>query len=197
MKKILAIVLALAAVLACFAACGGGDKTNTDADTETQAPAAPVYADATEVLTKIFATYTEENKFPIGGGDEANMSMEAPAKYDYTLADELNVVAALPATQSANIEDAATALNMMMSNNFTGAAYLLKEGADAQAFADDYKAELANKQWMCGMPEKYVVVKTGNYVVTAYGLATVIDYFKTQALTLEGAELLVEGDITE
>ena len=187
MKKILAIVLALTVVLVAFAACGG-EKTP-------DASEAPAFADATDVLTKIFATYTEENKFPVGGGDEANMSMEAPAKYDHTLTDELNDIAALPASQSENIEDAATALNMMMSNNFTGAAYLLKEGADATVFADDYKAELANRQWMCGMPEKYVVVKTGNYVVTAYGLTVVIDYFKTQALTFDGAEVLVEGDI--
>lgn len=187
MKKILAIVLALTVVLVAFAACGG-EKT-PEADT-------PAYADATEVLTTIFAAYAEENKFPVGGGDEANQSFEAPAKYDYTLADELNVVAKLPATQSANIEDAATAMHMMNANSFTGAAYKLVADADAAAFAEDFKAELDNAQWMCGFPEKFVVIKTGNYIVTAYGVADIMDYFKTTALAaISGAEVILEGDI--
>ena len=107
-------------------ACGG--------EKAPEAGNAPAYADATEVLTTIFAAYAEDNKFPVAGGDEANASFEAPAKYDYTLADELNVVAKLPATQSANIADAATGLHMMNANSFTGAAYKLVEGADAAAF---------------------------------------------------------------
>lgn len=186
MKKIITIVLALAVVLVAFAACGGEKAPElTDA-----------YADATEVLTTIFAAYAEENKFPVGGGDEANQSFEAPAKYDYTLADELNVVAKLPASQSANIEDAATALHMMNANSFTGAAYKLTDGADAAAFAEDFKAELDNAQWMCGFPEKFVVIKTGSFIVTAYGVGDIMDYFKTTAAaTVSGAEVILEGDI--
>lgn len=186
MKKITAIVLVLVVALACFAACGG--KT-PDEPTVT-------YASAVEVFTKIFDSYAEDQKFPIGGGDEANMSYEAPAKYDYTLADELNAVAALPAAQAENITDAATGMNMMMANNFTAASYLLKDGADAQAFADAYKSELDARQWMCGCPEKFVVIVSGNCVITAFGLADTIDYFKTQATTvLESASVLAEGDI--
>ena len=188
MKKILAIVLALVVVVAAFAACSG-DKTP-------DAGEAAAYADATEVLTTIFAAYAEENKFPVGGGDEANMSFEAPAKYDYTLTDELNVVAKLPATQSANIEDAATAMHMMNANSFTGAAYKLVAGADAAAFAEEFKAELDNTRWMCGFPEKFIVIKTGDFVVTAYGVADIMDYFKTTATTaITGAEVVLEGDI--
>ena len=198
MKKLLAIVLALVAVLVCFAACGG-DKTPTDAtntDAETTAPAAASYADAVEVLTTVFAAYAEDNKFPVAGGDEANASMEAPAKYDYTLADELNAVAKFPTAQSANIEDAATALHMMNANSFTGAAYKDKADTDADAFAAEFKAALDNAQWMCGFPEKFVVIKTGDYIVTAYGVADIMDYFKSTAATaLEGSTVVLEGDI--
>ena len=186
MKKILAIVLALAVVLVAFAACGGEKAPEvTDA-----------YADATEVLTTIFAAYAEENKFPVAGGDEANMSFEGPAKYDYTLAEELNSVAKLPASQSANITDAATGMHAMNANSFTGAAYKLADGADAAAFAEAFKTELDNAQWMCGFPEKFVVIKTGSFIVTAFGVADIMDYFKTTAPTaLEGAEVILEGDI--
>lgn len=187
MKKFIAIALALVVVLVAFAACGG--------EKAPEANEGPAYADAVEVLTTIFAAYAEENKFPVAGGDEANMSFEAPAKYDYTLADELNVVAKLPASQSANIEDAATAMHAMNANSFTGAAYKLADGADAAAFAADFKAELDNAQWMCGFPEKFVVIKTGSYIVTAYGVADIMDYFKTTATAIEGVEVVLEGDI--
>ena len=70
--------------------------------------------------------------------------------------------------------------------------------ADAQAFADEYAAGLAGRQWMCGMPEKYVVIGAGNCVITAFGLADIIEYFKTTSTaTLTGATVLAEGDITE
>ena len=199
MKKALAIVLALTVVLVCFAACGS--KTPTDANTNTDAAnttvAAPSYADAVEVLTTIFAAYAEENVFPVAGGDEAHMDFEnpAPGKYDYTLTDELSVVAQFPVSQSANIEDAATAMHMMNANSFTGAAYLLKADADAAAFAADFKAALDNARWMCGFPEKFVVIKTGSYIVTAYGVADIMDYFKTTATTALAGEVILEGDI--
>lgn len=186
MKKIIAIVAALVLVLGVFAACGG-EKAPEVTD---------VYTDATEVLSTIFAAYAEESKFPVAGGDEANMSFEGPAKYDHTLVEELGVVAKLPATQSANIEEAATGIHAMNANNFTSAAYKLVAGADAAAFAAEFKSELDNARWMCGFPEKFIVIKTGSFIVTAYGVADIMEYFKTTAPSaLEGAEIILEGDI--
>lgn len=201
MKKILAIVLALTVVLVCFAACGNKTKTDatpTDAGVETTAPAATdLGLDTVGLLNAVFATYAEENKFPFGGGsDIENMEMDKAGKYDIALVEELNVVAHLPATQNANVEEAATAMNMMNANSFTGAAYLLKDGTDAATFAADFKAALDNAQWMCGFPEKFVVIQSGKYVITAFGLAANIDYFKTQAASaLAGSTVVLEGDI--
>ena len=187
MKKIIAIVLVVVvAAVAVFAL-----TSNKTPDASSDA----AYADATEVLTTIFAAYAEENKFPVAGGDEANMSFDGPAKYDYTLADELNVVAKLPASQAANIEDAATAMHAMNANSFTGAAYKLADGADAAAFAADFKTELDTARWMCGFPEKFVVVKTGSYIVTAFGVADIMDYYKTTVSAIDGVEVVLEGDI--
>lgn len=187
MKKILAIVLALVVVVAAFAACGG--------EKAPEAGNAPAYADATEVLTTIFAAYAEDNKFPVAGGDEANMSFEGPAKYDYTLAEELNAVAKLPASQAANIEDAATGLHAMNANSFTGAAYKLVAGADAAAFAADFQTELNNARWMCGFPEKFLVIKTGDFLVTAYGVGDIMDYYKSIVTAMEGVEVVLEGNV--
>lgn len=187
MKKILAIVLALVVVVAAFAACGG--------EKAPEAGNAPAYADATEVLTTIFAAYAEDNKFPVAGGDEANMSFEGPAKYDYTLAEELNAVAKLPASQAANIEDAATGLHAMNANSFTGAAYKLVAGADAAAFAADFQTELNNARWMCGFPEKFLVIKTGDFLVTAYGVGDIMDYYKSIVTAMDGVEVVLEGNV--
>ncbi|MBQ3136336.1 MAG: hypothetical protein IJB74_02530 [Clostridia bacterium] len=190
MKKLTAILLAAAVVLVLFAACGGN---NEDAGTSS-------YADATAVLNAVWATYadeSDENKFPIGGGDSANLTMDAPGKFDIAATEELDVTLALPASQTANIEDAASMMHMMNANNFTGAAYKLKDGTDAAAFAKDFQDGLNGRQWMCGFPEKFVVIQTGNYIVTAFGNGQIIDLFKTKAMgTLENAALVLEGAVT-
>ncbi len=193
MKKFTAILLAAAVVLVLFAACGGNTDTNGD-NTGVSS-----YADATAVLNAVWATYAdeaEENKFPIGGGDSANLTMDAPGKFDVAATEELDVTLALPASQTANIEDAASMMHMMNANNFTGAAYKLKEGTDADAFAKDFQDGLNARQWMCGFPEKFVVIQTGNFVVTAFGNGQIIDLFKTKATgALENATVILEGAI--
>lgn len=190
MKKFTAIILSLAVVLVLFAACGGNGNEGTGASS---------YADATEVLSTVWAGYadeSEENKFPIGGGDSANLTMDAPGKFDIAATEELDVTLALPASQTANIEDAASMVHMMNANNFTGAAYKLKEGTDVAAFAKDFQDGLNVRQWMCGFPERFVVIQTGNFVVTAFGNGQIIELFATKASnTLENATIVLEGDI--
>ncbi len=189
MKKLTAILIAAALVLVLFAACGG-DKT-PDAGSS--------YEDALTVLNTVWATYTdeaEENKFPIGGGDSANMTMDVPGKFDIAATEELDVTLALPASQAENVEDAASMMHMMNANTFTCAAYRLKADTDTAAFAADYKAGLDGRQWMCGFPEKFVVIQTGNYVVTAFGNGQIIELFKTKATgALENATVVLEGAI--
>ncbi len=189
MKKLTAILLA-AVVLVLFAACGGGNNEDTGASS---------YTDATAVLNAVWAAYADEpddNKFPIGGGDSANLTMDAPGKFDIAATEELDVTLALPASQTANIEDAASMMHMMNANNFTGAAYLLKEGTDVAAFAKDFQDGLNGRHWMCGFPEKFVVIQTGNFVVTAFGNGQIIELFKTKATgALENATVVLEGAI--
>lgn len=187
MKKLTAILLAVVCV-AVLAACAGG---NTDNDTT-----ASSYADAVEVLNTVWATYEDENKFPIGGGDSANLTMDVPGKFDVAATEELDVTLALPASQAENIEDAASMMHMMNANTFTGAAYKLKADADVSAFASDFKANLDSRQWMCGFPEKFIVVKSGDFVVTAFGNGEIIELFKTKTLdSLENAEVVLEDVI--
>ncbi len=152
---------------------------------------------AAKVLADIWAAFPEDQKFAIAGGDMNNATMDAPGKYDITLTEDMDVALGLPASEAANIDDAASLVHMMNGNTFTGAAYHLTEGTDADTFANAIKANLADRQWMCGRPEVLMAIKYDGYVITAFGTKQNTDNFKTAALTLEGAEVIFEEEITE
>ena len=178
MKKIIAMLLALATVFA-FAACGNNASTTpTTTEAKVEVPES-----ALVILETVWNSYAEEEKFFAMGGsydeDETknNMVDGAPGKYD--VANEgLTSQLMVPAEQAANITDAASLMNGMMANHFTGAAFRV---ADAAAFAETMHTAIASARWICGMPEKMIVVIVGGeYVVAAFGLANNIDTFASK-----------------
>jgi len=182
MKKI-SIVAILAIIAMLVTACSGG------------APASS-YADSLEVINTVWNAYGEADKFPAGGGDSANLNMEGPAKFDHTNKEELDVTLALPTAFADKIDDAASMVHMMNANTFTAGIFRLTDGADAESFAKEYKSTLDARQWMCGFPEKYVVISTGNYVISAFGNGELIATFtKTATEKLENAAVVAEGAI--
>ena len=182
MKKLIAILLALATVFA-FAACGkSGNESKGDAPES-----------ALVLMETIWNSYAEEEKFfGVGGSydeDESknNMVDGAPGKYD--LANEgMTTMLMAPADQLSNITDAASLVNGMMANHFTGAAFRV---SNAAAFADAMKTSIANAQWICGQPEKmYIAIVGGEYVVAAFGLEANIDTFASKlTAAFPGAEV--------
>ena len=103
----------------------------------------------------------------------------------------------LPADQAAVIDDAASMVHMMNANTFTGAVYHLTEGTDVTAFADAVKANILARQWMCGFPDKLLIIDVdGRYVITAFGEAGIMEIFKTNALSaLSDAQVITEDPI--
>ncbi len=192
MKKIIAMILAAACIFA-FAGCGSSDAPAGD---QGQTEAA-TYADATEVLTTVWNTYGEDQKFMVWGGDSANMVDGAPGAFDLAAAEELTANIVISAEQAANIDNAATLMHGMNLNMFTGAAFHTSE--DVAAFADAYAAALGANHWMCGSPETYVIIDAGNgYVVTAFGAADLISTFEANALaSLTGATVVKSGAISQ
>lgn len=175
MKKMIALLLALVTVFT-FAACGNNANT---AETTTE-PKVEVPESALVVLETIWGKYADENKFFAAGGsydeDETKNYMVdgAPGKYD--LANEgMTTSLMVPADQVANVTDAASLMNGMMANYFTGGAFRV---ADAAAFADAMHTSIGAAQWICGQPEQMLIaVVGGEYVVAAYGLADNISVF--------------------
>lgn len=172
MKKILALVLALTLVMA-MAACtpaNNNDATN-DATNEATTEATTGAATALELLNNVWAQFSEDSKFPVMGGDAENPNFEGPGAVTLPGAEgnalwNLNI----PDDQLANFTEAATLIHAMNTNTFACGAMKLAAGADKTAVAAAVKDGILGTHWMCGFPEKMVVVSSGDYLVVAFGL---------------------------
>lgn len=184
MKKMRALFIVMVMTFT-FVACGGNAQTEGN---KVQ------IADANEILAKTWAQYkdsvTEELIFPVGGGNAENMVMDEPAKFDTTVEtaqDTLMASFCANAEVVAMTDDIATMMNMMMANNFTAAAYHIAETGNVEKAVATLKETTIANQWMCGMPQKLIIVTVGeDYVVSAFGTEQVIDSFKAAITTVYG-----------
>ena len=80
MKRTISILLALVLALS-LAACGKKDDGKNGDD-------AP--ADSLTILTKVWESYSDDEKFPAAGGDYDNSVDGAPGKFDSSNADNLS-----------------------------------------------------------------------------------------------------------
>lgn len=210
MKKKL-LLITMTCMMLSLVGCGNQNNTTdtgdvgtvVGADTETEDTTPEdevVIGDALEILTTVWGTYEEADKFPIAGGDSANQNFEGPAAFDAANAEELDVTLGFPAAQVEKIDDAASMMNAMMANNFTAGVYHVKADNkdDVETVATTIKDNIMAKQWMCGMPEKMVIVVIDDYVVSAFGLGDTIDVFKTKVTETYGnAYVLYEEVIVQ
>ena len=193
MKKIFALLLAAVMVLS-MVACG--ENKPTESTPETTVPPttepAPVAESALEILETVWAQFGEDEKFFVMGGDFDNMVDGAPGKATNTDFFSGNLL--VPADQIANITDAAAMTHGMNANTFTGAAYAV---ADAKAFATAMQTAIQGNQWICGFPEKMLIVTlSDDYAVVAFGSADIVDNFGTKlADSYETAETVVDAPL--
>lgn len=194
MKKIIALIM-VAVLMLTFAACGGNTDNNGDTNKE-ETPAVTI-ASPVELLNTVWASYADDEKFPVAGGDmtEANMNMEGPGVYGLEDAEDFANITHFPADSMAKIDAAATLMHMMNANTFTGAAYHVVD-ADMAALVTAVKDSIMATQWMCGFPEKLVIVTVGEYMVSYFGNADLVSTFtaKLQA-AYPSAEIAVDEPI--
>lgn len=228
MKKLFAILLVLAMMISVVACTGNNDNNdnnddkdnvtnndntndstndseNTDNDTtDSEGGDETVdlaYKSALEVLSTIWATYGDDEKFFVGGGDYENMVMDAPGNFSLTgeeSAGSLDAMTHYPAEHFAKIDDAATMMHGMLANNFTVAAYHFTSADAMSGMEDVIKTTLAGTHWQCGFPEKAVIVSVpGDYLIVAYGLNDIVDPYITKTLAaIESAAVVAEQDLT-
>ena len=149
-----------------------------------------------EILEKVWSKYSNDEKFPATGGSEKQMKEDMPGKFDVSDAEALDFELGFPKAQASEIDDAASLMHMLNQNSFSCGVYHVKDSANVEALAGKIKENILARQWMCGFPEKLVILSVGNYIVSVFGAAELTDTF-TAKLSAEYSltKLLCDGPI--
>ena len=124
---------------------------------------------ALSILTAVWGTYSEEEKFPAGDGPMA-MDISNPDNYTYMLT--------FPAADTGLIDEAAGLVHMMNLNTFTCGAFHAADSKDLSTLAEDLHTAVTGKQWMCGFPDKLVIVTVDQCVLSLYGHEELVNTFR-------------------
>ena len=124
---------------------------------------------ALSILTAVWGTYSEEEKFPAGDGPMA-MDMSNPDNYTYMLT--------FPAADTGLIDEAAGLVHMMNLNTFTCGAFHAADSKDLSTLAGDLHTAVTGQQWMCGFPDKLVIVTVDQCVLSFYGHEELVNTFR-------------------
>lgn len=166
------------------------DKHDTD---KANKPSSPL-----NLLNTVWKSYSEDDKFPASGGDysEENAKDDAPGKFDVSDSAVLESTLAVPEDSADLLKKAASLTHMMNLNTFTAGAFQLKDSKNANKFAKAMKESIENRRWVCGFPDKFVIIKVNGYVVSAFGAADLIDTFKSKTLkAYQDAKVYCEENI--
>ena len=166
------------------------DKHDTD---KANKPSSPL-----NLLNTVWKSYSEDDKFPASGGDysEENAKDDAPGKFDVSDSAVLESTLAVPEDSADLLKKAASLTHMMNLNTFTAGAFQLKDSKNANKFAKAMKESIENRRWVCGFPDKFVIIKVNGYVVSAFGAEDLIDTFKSKTLkAYQDAKVYCEENI--
>lgn len=116
---------------------------------------------------------------------------------DFTLDGEMiNASLGFPADQIGKIDSASSIMFMMNQNTFTCGAYHVADSADVDALVAAIEESIQGRWWMCGFPEKVVVIKVpGDYLVSVFGHTIIDTFVETFLATVEGAEVVLDNPI--
>lgn len=165
MKKIVSLALAILLVLS-LAACGSKNSGAGDV------------SDALTLLNTVWATYSEEEKFPVSGGDYDHPVDDAPGAFDISNADNMDYMLGFPGPSVANLVDAASLMHMMNANTFTCGAFRAQKAEDVETLAKSLRDNIQQRQWMCGFPDKLVIFTLDRYVVSVFGKEEITNTFR-------------------
>ena len=116
---------------------------------------------------------------------------------DFVLeAETINASLGFPADQIEKIDNASSIMFMMNQNTFTCGAYHVTNSADVDALVTAIEESIQGRWWMCGFPEKVIVIKVpGDYLVSIFGHTIVDSFVETFLATVEGAEVVLDNPI--
>ena len=165
------------------------EGTSAEPPTETPEPEDPAVNkpaaavdDALTILNAIWNTYSDEEKFPAAGGDSEHAVDGAPGSFDVSNADSLSYLLTFPADDASLIDSAASLVHMMNLNTFTCGAFHVADANNVARLADDLRTTIQAKRWMCGFPDKLVIVTVGQSVFSVYGNEELVNTFRDKLL---------------
>lgn len=174
------------------------EEKPTEPPTETPKPETPAedkpaaaVDDALTILNAIWNTYSDEEKFPAAGGDSEHAVDGAPGSFDASNADSLSYLLTFPADDASLIDSAASLVHMMNLNTFTCGAFHVADANNVARLADDLRTTIQAKHWMCGFPDKLVIVTVGQSVLSVYGNEELVNTFRDKLLASYSAATAV------
>ena len=174
------------------------EGTSAEPPTETPKPETPAedkpaaaVDDALTILNAIWNTYSDGEKFPAAGGDSEHAVDGAPGSFDASNADSLSYLLTFPADDASLIDSAASLVHMMNLNTFTCGAFHVADANNVARLADDLRTTIQAKRWMCGFPDKLVIVTVGQSVFSVYGNEELVNTFRDKLLTSYSAATAV------
>ncbi len=195
MKKILVAFLLVILSMA-FIGCGKSNEENTSSEESTSSEEWVVFEGNTvSILTDVWNSYAEEEKFPVMGGDYTTMVDGAPGAVDITKTEDMTALLQIPAELAGQFDEAASLVHGMNLNTFTSAALHLADETDAEAFTSSLKDSILGTQWMCGCPDTLVIFTVHDeYVVYAFGNADAIENFKNKLTGVFGENVTLVAE---
>lgn len=160
----------------------------------TEAPSSS--GSALDILNAAWSGMSDD-KFPAVGGDfsEENMVSDAPGKYALTDSAEADRTLGLPTDWFDKVDDAASLIHMMNTNTFTCGAFHAASADDAASLAAALKTNILARRWMCGFPDKVVILTADEYVISIFGYTDLVDSFAAQLVANAGASIVSDDPI--
>lgn len=161
MKKIIAILLALAAILS-FAACGGNTSADETTTTTTEAPTAQLEGTLEEISSKILENTTK-----------IEMMLGEPMEVDFTDVEAAKYYIGVDPTDK--VERAVFTEPMIGSIPFSMCLIEAKDGVDVEALKNDILESVNHRKWVCVAAEKVLVSNCGNTILMVMSTEEITD----------------------
>lgn len=200
MKKIFTLLLSILMTLS-LVACSKSENTNSEnssepiSSTESTNSSEEAKKNPLDILNTVWANYADNEKFPGASCDftDENAPTDGPGKYNISDADTMDSVFGMPKSALEKIDNAASLIHTMNANIFTSGVFQVKNLNDVSAVVDSLKENISKRQWICGSPDKLLIITIDNCVVSAFGENNNIETFKSKTLsTYQNAEIVVE-----
>lgn len=215
MKKTLTLLLAFCLIATCLAGCrmsGTEDTTPTqpteesttpntepsEAPTDDATPQGSASTQSAKILSNIWGTYAENERFAVYGGAVENSVSDGPGDLDMKNTEEITTRYLVPQEHLATIREGASLVHLMNNNIFTCVVFQLADEANEKTIAKALRDNIQGNQWICGQPDKLLIASLeGDHLLMAFGSKDAMETFRGKLMGVYAdADILYEENIT-